>query len=127
MKVVLDAGALMALERDDRAVHVRMRQEQLRSGSRPVTHGGVIGQVWRGGGGRQARLARALAKIDVRPLDRELGRKVGVLLGKSGTADVVDAALVLLAADGDTILTSDAADLRVLVDAARLSVDLVPV
>jgi hypothetical protein len=127
VKVVLDAGALVALERGDRAVYVRVRQEQLRSGSRPVTHGGVIGQVWRGGGGRQARLATAVAKIDVRPLDRRLGRQAGVLLGRARTSDVVDAALVLLAADGDTILTSDVRDLRPLADAAGLRIDLVPV
>jgi hypothetical protein len=44
-----------------------------------------------------------------------------------GASDVVDAALVLLAADGDEILTSDPADLRPLAAAAGVHVDLVPV
>ena len=39
-----------------------------------MTHGGVVGQVWRGGGARQALLARALDGIDVRAMDEQLGR-----------------------------------------------------
>jgi DNA-binding transcriptional MocR family regulator len=48
-----------------------------------------------------------------------------VLLGKARTADVIDAALVLLAVDGDTILTSDPSDLGALASAAGLHVDVV--
>ncbi len=33
-------------------------------------------------------------------LDEELGRRAGVLLGRAGSSDVVDAAVVLLARDG---------------------------
>ena len=57
MTLVLDAGALIALERDDRLMWERLRRA-LRTDDLPVTHGGVIAQVWRGGSGRQARLAR---------------------------------------------------------------------
>jgi hypothetical protein len=42
-------------------------------------------------------------------------------------ADVVDAAVVLLAQDGDFILTSDPHDLEPLASAAALHVDIVPV
>jgi DNA-binding transcriptional MocR family regulator len=56
-----------------------------------------------------------------------LGKKAGVLLGRSGAKDAVDAALVCLAADGDDILTSDPGDLRALAEAAGLHIDLVPV
>jgi len=92
-----------------------------------VTHGGVVGQVWRGGRGRQARLASFLPGFDVRALDRDLGLRAGVLLGKAGSSDVIDAALVLLAEEGDEILTSDAEDLRALALAAGLAVELTPV
>lgn len=51
-----------------------------RSGVPPVTHAGVVGQVWRGGSGRQVSLARALAGIDVVPLDDALARAAGVPL-----------------------------------------------
>ncbi len=67
---------------------------------------GVAGQVWRGGP-RQARLAQALDGVDVQPLDDDLGRAAGVLLGRARQSDVIDAAVVLLANDGDEIVTSD--------------------
>ena len=57
MSLVLDAGALVAVERADRAAIALIKQELL-DGRVPRTHGGVVGQVWRGGTGRQANLAR---------------------------------------------------------------------
>jgi len=92
-------------------------------GEPPVTHGGIVGQVWRGGP-RQARLATALAGIDVKPLDRELGRSAGELLGACGLSDVIDAALARLALDGDEIVTSDREDMEVLLAATGQHVEL---
>ena len=126
MSVVLDAGALMAVERGDRELIALIKRERL-AGRAPLTHGGVIGQAWRGGGGRQANLARLLPGVEVRALDDDLGRRAGVLLGLSGTADVIDAAVVLLAIDGDDIVSSDVPDLSPLAQAARLHVELIPV
>jgi hypothetical protein len=87
----------------------------------------VIGQVWRGQGPRQARLAQALAGIEVIPLDEPLGRASGVLLGRARQHDVIDAALVLLASDGDDILTSDPDDLEPLARALGRHVEIIPV
>lgn len=126
MSVVLDAGALLAVERGDRKL-VAVIKDELEAGRAPLTHGGVIGQVWRGGSGRQARLARALRGTHVRALDRELGQRAGVLLGRAGRSDVIDAAVVLLAEDGDEIFTADPADLRDLAFAAGRIVDLIEV
>ncbi|MDQ3608965.1 MAG: hypothetical protein M3459_08705 [Actinomycetota bacterium] len=126
MKVVLDAGALVAVERGDRNV-VGVIERERRAGRMPVTHGGVVGQVWRDGGPRQAVLARALAGIQVRALDDTFGRRAGALLARAGGSDVIDAAVVLLAADGDEILTSDLRDLAALVDAAGTQADVIPV
>jgi hypothetical protein len=126
MSIVLDAGALVAVERGDRdmvAVIKRERQE----GRAPLSHGGVIGQVWRDGHGRQANLARLLPGVDVYAIDDSVGRRAGVLLGVAGSADVIDAAVVLLAHDGDEILTSDPADLRDLAQVAGKHVELVPI
>ena len=117
MTLVLDSGALIALEKNDRAMWRRLKSS-LAAGEAPVSHGGVVGQVWRGGGPRQALLAKALDGVDVRPLDESLGRAAGELLARGGASDVVDAALVLLAYDGDDIATSDPQDLEPL--AARL-------
>lgn len=125
MTLLLDCGALLALERDDRAMWRRFKSAQ-QAGSVPVSHGGVVGQAWRGGGPRQARLAAALKGVDVRSLDDELGRKAGALLANARTRDVIDAALVLLAEDGDEIVTSDPGDLAVLAGQAQLHIDLVP-
>ncbi len=126
MSLILDAGAFVTVERGDRDVVALVKRERLAERA-PLTHGGVIAQVWRGGVGRQAILARLLAGVDVEALDAGLGKKAGVLLGRSGGADAIDAAIVCLAGDGDEILTSDPNDLRALAEAAGLHVELVPV
>ncbi|MBI1949253.1 MAG: PIN domain nuclease [Deltaproteobacteria bacterium] len=125
MSLILDAGAFLAVERGDRSIMALLKQELL-LGRPPATHGGVVGQVWRGGA-RQARLAQLLQATRVAPLDDELGRKAGILLGRARKADVADAALVLIAADGDLLLTSDPHDLRALAAATGMHLDVVQV
>ena len=93
----------------------------------PITHGGVVGQAWRGRGPRSALLAVALASVDVRAVDESLGKRSGELLGRAKKSDVIDAALVLLSADGDVIATSDPNDLKLLARAAGRLVDLLQV
>ncbi|MGH8980701.1 MAG: hypothetical protein ACRDWE_06740 [Acidimicrobiales bacterium] len=124
--MLLDAGAFLAVERGDRDVVALVKREYLAHRS-PLSHGGVVAQIWRGGSGRQVEMARLLNGVDVRAIDEELGKRAGVVLGRSGTADAIDAALVCLAADGDEILTSDPRDLRAVAEAAGVHVDLVPV
>ena len=126
MRLILDEGALVAVELANREV-VALIKRELTAGRAPVTHGGVVGQVWRGGSGRQAPLARLLPGLEIVGIDEALGRRAGLLLGKARLSDVVDAPLVALAADGDSVLTSDVQDLRRLVEAADTHVDLVPV
>jgi len=126
MRVVLDNGALIALERNDRAMWRRLKLALIAE-EVPLTHGGIVGQAWRGRGPRQALLAKALEGMEIRPLDRALGRAAGELLALAGRSDVVDAALVLLADDGDQIATSDPHDIEPLALAARRHVDLIRV
>jgi hypothetical protein len=126
MTLVLDAGGLIAIERLDREVVALIKRERL-AGRVPVTHGGVVGQVWRGGTRRQANLARLLPGVEVVPLDDALGRRAGVLLGRTKTKDVIDGAIALLAKDGDEILTADAEDIRPLVEATAIHVEIVEV
>jgi hypothetical protein len=123
--LVLDAGAFLALERDDRAMWVRLKAT-LGAGTPPLTHGGVVAQVWRGGHGRQTLLARALAGTDVAGLDDPLGRRAGLLLGRAQLRDPIDAAVVALAVDGDQIVTSDPDDVQRLVEAAGRRIDVIP-
>lgn len=126
MTLVCDAGAFLALERNDRAMWRRLKAE-IAAGRSPLTHGGVVAQVWRGGHGRQVPMARTFAGMDVAGLDEPLGRRAGVLLGKSGISDPIDAALVVLAEDDDQIVTSDTRDIQRLVEAAGRHVDVLPV
>ena len=126
LMLVLDAGAFVAVERGVRKVVALVKRERL-AGRPPVTSGGVVAQVWRGGSGRQAPLARLLAGVDVAPVDDRLGRRAGMLLARSGHSDAIDATVVCLAADGDDILTSDHGDLRALAEAAAIHVELIPV
>ncbi len=123
---MLDAGAFVAVERGDRDVVALIKRERLASRI-PVSHGGVIAQVWRGGSGRQVPLARLLAGVDIAALDDGLGRRAGMLLARSDLADAIGAAVVCLAGDGDDILTSDPGDLRALAQAAGVHVELIPV
>ncbi len=120
---MLDSGALIALERNGRPMWTRLKAAQL-TGAVPVTHAGVLGQVWRSHP-RQVRLARALQGIEVRAVDEPLGRAAGELLGQAGVSDVIDAAIVLLSTDGDDIVTSDPGDLSRLAAASGRHVELI--
>jgi hypothetical protein len=114
--LVLDAGAFVAIDRDDRSMITRLRVAQER-GIELRTNAMVVAQVWRDRQG-QANLARLLRAVDVRAIEHRDGRQAGVLLGLAGTADPVDACVVLLAGPGDRILTSDPDDLTRLAAAA---------
>ena len=126
MTLILDAGAFVAVERRDRTVMALLKAELL-AGRTPVTHGGVVGQVWRGDSGRQAPIAQLLDGVQVEPLDDGLGRRAGALLKLTGGRDVIDAAVILLARDGDLVLTSDPGDLTALAAEADIHLDLATV
>jgi hypothetical protein len=123
--LILDAGALVAVERKDRHVRSLIARNELR-GAAMVTSAGVVAQVWRGGA-RQANLARVLRGTEVKALDHAASRRVGELLGVTRTRDVVDAHLALLAYSEDTLLTSDPGDLSRLLKALAVAPLLVRV
>lgn len=111
--LTLDAGALIAFERNDRAVVALVTRALERKVVLAVPTG-VVGQVWRDGS-RQARLARLLGSelVDIKPLDDAHARAAGQLCGIAGTSDVIDASVVLCAREhGHGVLTSDTEDLR---------------
>jgi hypothetical protein len=115
--LILDSGALVAVDRDDRAMVARLRAAQ-QHGLELHSNAMVIAQVWRDRHGRQANLARLLRAVDVRTVTQQDGRNAGVLQSAAGTTDPIDATVVLLAAPGDRILTSDFGDLSRLAEAA---------
>ena len=111
--VTLDTGALIALDRGDgRMVALLDRAlAQRRTFRIPA---GAVGQAWRDGR-IQVTLARFLRsrEVEIVPLDEHLSRSCGELCGATGTADVIDASVVIVARERhDIIVTSDAHDLR---------------
>jgi hypothetical protein len=78
----------------------------------------VVGQAWRDGR-RQVQLTRALAGCRVDPVGLETGKAAGVLCDKAGTADVVDAAVVVMATALHAIVwTADHDDITRLANAS---------
>ena len=111
--LTLDAGALIAFERNDRRV-VALLARALDHQWALVVPAGVVGQVWRDGR-RQARLARLLAthEVQIEVLDDRRAREAGQLCGARGTTDVIDASVALGARErGHRIVTSDPKDLK---------------
>jgi hypothetical protein len=125
--LVYDAGALLAAERNDRKFLVLHKTALI--GSRHVyVPTPVLAQVWRGGSGKQAVLAKVLKGCAVLPTGEDVAKQAGLLLGQSATADAVDAIVVATAMKlSATVVTSDAEGLRTLGDAASWHLGLVEV
>ncbi|MFN7920787.1 MAG: hypothetical protein U0Q16_11855 [Bryobacteraceae bacterium] len=120
-RITLDTGALIALDRGDKRLIALLRLA-LDNGCVFRVPSGVVGQAWRDGR-VQATLARFLRsdEVEVVPLDVELARSCGELCGATGTSDVIDASVVILARQRrDPIVTSDPHDLRRLDSTATL-------
>jgi len=118
---MLDAGALIALDRGDKRM-IALLQRALAQGRSFRVPAGVVGQAWRDGR-VQVTLARFLRseEVEVIPLDEELARSCGELCGASNTSDIVDASVVILARERrDVIVTSDPNDLRRLDPSAQI-------
>jgi hypothetical protein len=110
MTVVYDAGLLVAADRSNRRVWAEHRA-RLELGVVPITTAPVVAQVSRSP--RQVQLRRFLRGCHIAPFEPDQAHEVGALLGPSGSSDVVDAHVVLIAAaNGSTIWSSDPADLR---------------
>ncbi len=110
---VLDTGALIAFERNDRAV-VAIIAAAVERGDPLLVPAAVVAQAWRDGR-RQVRLARLLGsdRCTVHVLDDRQARASGQLLGVTRTTDVVDASVAICARDtGLGVVTSDPDDLR---------------
>lgn len=114
--LVFDSGALIALERGDRKV-AALLLAAVAGGAEAVTSCACVAEVWRDPT-RQARLTRALRGFQERSLDPRRARACGALLAGSQTSDIADAALCMLARDGDTVVTSDPHDIARLLQAS---------
>lgn len=111
--MVLDAGSLIAFERNDPRVR-SLIELAVATGAELHTPAGVVAQVWRDGA-RQARLARLVGSglVKVHALDLDEARAVGAICGLAKTVDIVDASVVVLARRYRAkVVTSDVADIR---------------
>ncbi len=119
--VTLDAGGLIALDRDDRRVVVLLVRAR-ETGARVTVPASALAQAIRRPD-RQARLSRLIRQptTEVVSLDRVDATNVGRLLAASGTSDIADAHVVVCARRADQpVVTSDPGDLRQLDSALRL-------
>ena len=107
--MIIDAGPFIAdAEHLDSRLWAIVKRAAERGEELHTTHP-VLAQVWRDRA-RQVRLAQALRSFDIHPLDESVS--VGRRLAESGTADVVDAHLVVVAEQlGTFVLTSDRDDM----------------
>ncbi len=118
MNVVLDAGALIAIDKRNRKVGAILRLLQ-RDQVVLRTSAGAVAQVWRSGA-RQANLARVLCGLDVVAVDETDAKSVGELLAVNETNDLVDAHVALLVEPEGTVLTSDVGDIDALLQSRRV-------
>lgn len=112
---VLDSGALIALERRDVRL-VGLARRVAAGQIAAYVPSGVVAQCWRGSARQQpiARMLRSRA-VTIDPLTADLAFRLGVLLARSGTADVVDAHVAALGRRlRAAVVTSDPDDLAVL-------------
>jgi hypothetical protein len=115
--LVLDAGALIALDRNERAMWARLRAAAEARDIVAVPTG-VVAQTWRDGR-RQALLARALMHCEEIVLDSAMARACGRLCARVGTNDVIDASVAIAAAQlshhhRTVVATSDPNDIKAL-------------
>ena len=113
--ITLDAGALIALDRDDRRVVVLPARAR-EAAAQVTVPASALAQAIRQPDG-QVRLARLVRQptTDVVGLDRVDATHVGRLLAASGTVDVVDAHVVICARRAQQqVVSSDPSDLRAL-------------
>ncbi|MEO8127258.1 MAG: PIN domain nuclease [Bryobacteraceae bacterium] len=119
--IVLDTGALIALERGDKRM-IALLQRAVAQGRAFRVPAGVVGQAWRNGR-VQIALARFLRseEVEIVPLDEQLACSCGELCGAASVSDVIDASVVIIARGRqDVIVTSDPGDLRRLDPAAQI-------
>jgi len=119
--ITLDAGGLIAVDRNDRRILVLLARVQ-ETGARVTVPATALAQAIRQPE-RQARLSRLVRQpnTDVVVLDRVDATNVGRVLEASRTTDIVDAHVVICARrTRQPIITSDADDLRALDPSIKL-------
>lgn len=119
---VYDAGVLIAADRSERDVWAEHRI-RLEAGRVPLVPAPVVAQVSRTP--RQVQLRRFLRGCEIVPFEERTAHRAGALLGKSGTRDVVDAAVAILAIERRAeIVSNDPEDIARLLSVGGSSLDV---
>ena len=114
-RLVLDAGALIALEKNNRRMWARL-EAAAEASMEVVVPSGALAQVWRGTT-NQARLSQAFKTTRFGEFDA-VSRAAGELCHAARTSDPIDAAVVINATGTTSVIvTSDPNDIRRLVRA----------
>ncbi len=117
-----DTGALIAAERNDRALW-RTHRLALAKGIQPTVPAGVLAEAWRGG--PQHLMSRLLKGCRIEPLDEEQARTVGALAATTSLDDTVDLTVTEGALRrGDSVVTSNPTHIA---QASEGSLDLIEV
>ncbi|MFC5110816.1 PIN domain-containing protein [Kibdelosporangium philippinense] len=125
--LILDAGALIHVEANPRGRVYGACRDALDAGTPALLPTVVLAQVWRAST-RQAPVAMLRRMCRSVPFTEDVAEAVGRMLALAGTADVVDAAVVIAAiSHGCAVLTSDPSDLGKLANAAGVQIPLVVV
>lgn len=126
-RMVLDAGALIQVDRKRHSQVLADCRDAVKRGVRPLIPSVALAQVWRDSEG-QHDLAVLMRMSIVVPFDTETAKDVGSLLSRSGTSDIVDGAVVMLAMEhGAAAVTSDPDDIAALAGAADFRIPLITV
>ncbi|MGB7587250.1 MAG: hypothetical protein WBM00_00920 [Solirubrobacterales bacterium] len=113
--LVLDAGALIGLERGGEMAIVMAKKAHERGGQ-TVIPASVLAQVWRGGP-KAGRLAKIVAGSDIDSLGEDRAKEIGIRLGAQGGKDIADAHVACCAVEHQAIVaTSDRADIESLIE-----------
>ena len=119
--IVLDTGALIALERGDKRMIALLRRA-LAQGRAFRVPAGVVGQAWRNG--RVPVILRRFLRsegVEIIPLDEQFARSCGELCAAASASDVIDASVVIVARERqDLTVTTDPGGLRHLDPAAQM-------
>jgi predicted nucleic acid-binding protein len=115
--LVLDAGALIAIERFDRSMWAILSEARER-GTDTVVPATALAEAWRGGP-RSAPIARLLEACTIDQLDERRAKEVGARLGGRDASDVPDGHVACVASARKAVVaTSDPDDIAALADPA---------
>lgn len=124
-RLVYDAAVLVAADRNERRAWAE-HKARLELGVVPLVPAPVVAQVSRSP--QQVQFRRFLTGCAIVPFGESEAHEAGRLLGRTRTADVVDAAVVTVALRNNAvILTSDTDDIERLVRASGRKIAVVAV